>query len=169
MTSDSSHPAAGMVLGALPAERLATVAVCERDEVVAVVVQNDSVRYVVLVEWREKEWVVPSLINGTGRPATRPPRPATTQDPVTLPELTFTQPGWPAPDGDRPEFAWCAVTGVAARDAREVVLTSEVDEVCTAVRSDGFVLGVVKARWHIRPEVAVRTSAGHLVVDRRPS
>lgn len=167
MTGDVSHPVVHLVLGELPLRDLSAFAVAEREDVVAVVVQNYDTRHVVLVERRENEWAVPTMISG-GRSPADAPRPAKTDGPEALHDRAITQSGWPGADGGPPEVAWCAVTGVAAQDACDVLISSEIDEFIAPIRDDGFVLAVVRVRWRERPSITVRTSEGRRVTDQRP-
>lgn len=131
------------------------------------VVQNHEISYVVLVERHGDEWLVPTMISG-GRTPTAALRPERTEAPVALQDRRIVLSGWPDANGGRPEFVWCAVTGTAALDAQDVVIASEIDEVTAVVREDGFVLGVVRARWGTKPSVTVRTSDGRQVRHLQP-
>lgn len=105
--------------------------------------------------------------SGTRKPAdTR--REARTDGPKALWQRRISRSGQPGPDGGPPAVGWCAVTGIAAQDAREVHIYSEVDEVVAPIREDGFVLGVLRAPWHAKPTITVRTLDGRLVVDQYP-
>ena len=131
------------------------------------VVENGETRYVVLVERHQDEWRVPTMISGGGTPESAA-RPERTEAPVALQDRRIVLSGWPDANGGRPEFAWCAVTGTAALDAQDVVIASEIDEVTAVVREDGFVLGVVRARWGTKPSVTVRTTDGRQVRHLQP-
>ena len=167
MPSELAPPAVESVLAALDGQHLTTYAVADRGDVVAVVVQNDETRHVVLVEKRDTEWVVPTTTSGSRRTATTP-RAKKTESHQTLQQLAITTSGWPDADGGPPEFAWCAVTGIAAHDARDVLVTTEIDEHTVPIGVDGFVLAVVRARRQEMPSIAVRTSDNRQVAEHGP-
>jgi hypothetical protein len=166
VASELSHPAVERVLRALGGRKLTAYAVAERGGVAAVVVQDDVTRYVVLVERRNEEWVVPTAING-GRRDVVTPRPSKTESPHALQQLAVIKSGWPRADGERPDVAWCAVTGTAALDARDVLVATDSDAHTVPVRLDGYVLAVVRAGWQERPSVAVHTRDGRQVADQQ--
>lgn len=164
MADEVPHPAVERVRRALDRDELTVYALAERGNVAAVVVQDDVARYVVFVERRDDEWVVPDIVGGGGQDVVTQ-RPSKTESSSVLHRLAIEKSGPPDAGGGPPDIAWCAVTGTAALDAVEVIVATDSDMHSTTVRPDGFVLAVVRAGWRESPSITVRTRDGRQLTD----
>lgn len=131
------------------------------DDVVAVVLADDTVKRTIIIERVGDEWPLPSMMGGTPRRVR--PRSETTVPYEPFVDVGWSGMGWPAPDGGPPEVAWHALTGVAARDIVSVVVLTPEDEVEASVEADGRFLALLRGPWGGQPAVQVRTKAGDLM------
>lgn len=63
----------------------------------------------------------------------------------------------------RPEVAWQALTGFAAKDAQAVIISTDRDEYEVEVQPDGFFVTLAQAPWGTEPGVRIRTRSGQLL------
>lgn len=69
-----------------------------------------------------------------------------------------------APPGpERPETAWLAMSGLAARDALSIEVVSSAETVTVEPGDDGFFLTLLLARWGEHAQVFAHTSNGERV------
>lgn len=155
-----NHPVVPLVLSRLNDDKDTRVRmVLDRGDTVAVIAENAQVRRHVIVEKINGQWAVPTFIGGHG---TQPPyvRPARAGQPPMLSERQIVKSGWPQPNGSPPIAAWCVVSGVAAMDARIVIVTTSDDEQRCAVPDDGFIAVLIYAKWGETPRITVGTYNG---------
>lgn len=161
-TPDEADLLAGLA-GALARDGRTPAAIVTRDGSVAAVVMQDAThRFTIVAERRDEGWIVPGLLRGTGRIGNTM-RPAASRAWDALREVAIQQTGAPAADGDRPEVGWLTVTGMAATDAREIDLSSSVDNHRVPVADDGFFLALLKAAWGEQPDARVLLSNGEML------
>ncbi|MEU2035307.1 hypothetical protein [Nocardia amamiensis] len=157
------HPAVTVAIDALSgADRgLTPVSVIVRDEIVAVLIDGERGRYVSFVRLEHGRWIAPSMITGSPRPnAPRADRTPNHQPLHRKSAKLFTLPN---PDGTPQDESWFAVTGLAALDAVQVSVTSELDEQTAPISTDGLAFAVVRARTSEDPRIYVHTRDGRRV------
>lgn len=143
---DTFHPAVRAVVEATGHAELRLRAVAIRDdEAVAVVMENNSVRRTVIVERREGQWPLPSMIGERRRNWGSRPQHTTAWSPFF--DHAVSQSGWPDESGGRPEVAWQAVPGFAAEDARTVAVVTAHDAHESEVGADGSFVTLARAAW----------------------
>ncbi|MBF6339424.1 hypothetical protein IU450_26530 [Nocardia abscessus] len=157
------HPAVTVAIDALAgADRdLTPVRVIVRDEIVAVLVDGERGRYVSFVRFEDEGWIAPGMIIGSPRP--EGPRADRTPNHLPLQRKSTKLFTLPNPDGTRRDESWFAVTGLAARDAVHVSVTSELEERIAPIGSDGLAFAVVRARTSEDPRIYVQTCDGRRV------
>lgn len=158
MDADLPQQVAQLVLDELRDEGLTVRAIMaeRRGEAVAVVVENDAGRRTVIVERRDGTWEVPQLLGGSP-PSADGQRPRLTTHMRPFFDQHLKQSGWPKPDGGRPDVAWQALTGFAAEDAQDVIVSTDRDQ------PDGFFVTLARAPWGKEPDVRIRTRSGQLI------
>ncbi|MEU2043686.1 hypothetical protein [Nocardia niwae] len=129
---------------------LTPVAVSVRPDVAAVVLESADKRFTVFVVNRDGQWVPPEFTSGT-------PRRVRDRDDVTgVPPLYNMSRRWFGPTVES-EVGWLSVTGLAALDAVEVVLTSALEQTVSPISDSGLAFGVVRASKEDRPTIEIRT------------
>lgn len=156
------HPAVRIAMALLSDHSPALTATFQRDNVVAVVAENDQTRWHVLVEDVDGRWEAPTLVSGNGRPDATP-RQSRTDSPPMLGEQHLTRSGRPGPDGGPPSASWCVLTGRAAEDAKIVTVNTGLDVQSCTVAADGFVSVLAWSPWTQQPEISVQTTAGTVI------
>ncbi|MGK8510448.1 hypothetical protein ACRS5S_21180 [Nocardia asiatica] len=157
------HPAVTVAIAALSgADRALTpVSVIVREEIVAVLIDGERGRYVSFVRLDDGRWIAPSMITGSPRPDG--PRAERTPNHLPLHRKSAKRFTLPKPDGTRQDESWFAVTGLAALDAVQVRVISELDERTTPISADGLAFAVVRARTSEDPRIYVHTRDGRRV------
>ena len=156
----SRHPAVVAAVSTLePGDLLPVRDVVVRKSAAAVLLADDRTRRVVILTLVSGVWTPPTLLSGgtTWSPADRP---AQTQAPWALTQPAIVQTGPPGPGGARPVAGWTALSGLAAADAVSVLARSPLDGHEVTVPADGVVFAFLRAPWHGRLEITVRTRTG---------
>lgn len=159
MSSDGSHPAAVAVVGSLPGP--AEVArVVDRGDAAVVVCEVDQGRLLVVTQWVDGSWVVPTSLGGTVRRSV--PRESTTEHPGVVRQLSQSRVRVAKDTG----IDWVAVRGVVALDAVSVHVESSIDAQSVSVQrdDDGAFVVLVKTATDERATVSVQTTHGALIV-----
>ncbi|MGV9823466.1 hypothetical protein [Nocardia xishanensis] len=155
-----SHPAAAVAVDALAGSdrNLVPVAVTERGDVGAVVVEGEKGRFTVIMEHHGTGFVAPGMIVGSYR--SDQPRANRTPDQHPLQALSRKQ----FPVGtETDEPGWVAVTGTAALDAVSIQVISSLEETTEPIGETGLAVAVVRARTDELPRVVVHTADGRAV------
>lgn len=168
MQGATKHPAIAAAFATVDEDRAFTLCgfLVREDDAAAVLLSDGATRCVVIVENRAGRWQSPTMLGETEwNPSERP---SVTDEPWAIGQASFSQSGWPGPDGMPPTTAWLAVSGLAATDALSVVLTTDLESHEVAVTGDGVVLALVRAPWRARPKITVRTTCGDEVARTAP-
>lgn len=168
MSHTLSHPAVAVATSAVAGCGGDTVpaGIIVRDNLAAVVVDSTEARFIVMMEGDGDTWTAQKYISGTARPNRE--RDAHTTDRNPLRSLARKPYGLRTASGERPEFGWLAVTGLAAEDAVSVSVTSELETQTTPVESDGLAFAVVRVRPDEKPSITVNTRDGRSVLVALP-
>ena len=164
MRPDPEHPAVAAARSTIEPGRPMEVrafATREPAPAAAVLLSDDRNCRAVIVEKRSGVWTPPTMLSESGwHPHNRPEK---TVAPWALGQGATSQSGLPRADGSPPVDAWTTFTGLAAPDALSVLVRSELDEHEVPVGPDGVVLALLRASWHGRLEIVVRTADGDVV------
>ena len=158
----ADHPAVGVAMALLSHQNAALTTTPQRDNVVAVVAENDTTRWHILIEQVDGRWETPTLITGNGRqPETR--RQASTRNPPMLAQKQMTRSGRPGPDGRPPAASWCVLTGRATTDATRLTVDTGLDVQTCTVDSDGYVNVLFFGPWGEPPKMTMETITGAII------
>ena len=158
----SDHPVVAAALSTVePGQVLPVRGVVVRGSAAAVLLADDRTRRPVILTRVSGVWTTPTLLSG-GTAWDPADRPAETRAPWALTQPAISQSGPPGPGGARPAAGWAALSGLAAADAVSVLVRSPLDEHEVAVPADGIVLAFLRAPWHGRLEITVRTRTGDI-------
>lgn len=147
------------MMGSDPFEVLAVV---ERTDAVAVVMQNETIRITVIADRYEGDWRVPTMLSGTRR---RNSLRSAFTGPIGLQERNIKRVRRLAED-EAPRGAdcpWIALTRLAALDVAHVVVSTEFDIFQAIPASDGFVLALIRSDVQSDPDIVVHTNDGREV------
>ncbi|GAA5047625.1 hypothetical protein [Nocardia callitridis] len=161
-----THPAVAVAVDALAGadEDLTPVAAVERDDVVAVLVYGERSRTVVFVRDIDGVWTPPGIVIGSGRPNRARNEFTLAEQPIQ--RLTRKSHARPLPDGSPEPIGWCAVTGIAARDAVGVAVSSSLEQQAATIEEDGLVFVVLRALTDETPQVVVHLADGRAIEAR---
>lgn len=112
-------------------------------------------RILVIFLFIDGHWVAPSLLHASTVGSARP---TSAQPPNNIADLSASQTAPPGPE--RPDTAWIACAGTAAKDALFIEVTSLTDSARVAVGKDGFFLALITAGWAERLQLFVHTRSG---------
>lgn len=133
----------------------------EREEAVAVVVDDGELRRTIIVERDGDEWPLPQLLGGSRTlPAVRQP---TTVAHEPFGEWSVSGSGRAGADGAPPAVVWHALSGVAAGDVVAVRVSTETDHVEVTVREDGRFLALLRGAPRAELSVEVVEQGGRHV------
>ncbi len=130
-----------------------------RETAAAVLLADDRTRRPVILTLVAGVWTTPTLLSG-GTTWSPDDRPAQTRAPWALAQPAISQAGPAGPGGARPAEGWTALSGLAAADAVSVLVRSPLDEYEVTIPADGVVFALLRAPWHGRLEITVRTRDG---------
>lgn len=168
MNSALQHPAVDIATRVMRESGfvLEPVAVLVRDEVAAVLLENETQRFVVWISHVGEQWLAPGITSGT--PRRMKMRPEATQEHMALGGVSRR--GCVTVDGTS---AWAALVARAACDVAEVTVTSLEDEMRVPVseHGEGLVFAMVKmplqpdsnGHQFERPAVHVRLRTGEVL------
>ncbi len=132
-----------------------------RDEVVGVVLDSEEARAVLIIENHDGVWVPPSVTVGGSRPTE--PRHPRTLDYEPLQRRNRKRVGTLDGDGNRSEYGWFAVTGLAAEDAEAISIVVDDHEHREPIGDDGLAFGLARVHRDQDPQVYVHTTDGRRI------
>lgn len=139
------------------------VAVRAREDIAAVLMDSAENRIIIIVENRDGTWTPPGMVTGTSRPAG--PRATRTPDHLPLNRLSRKRYARLDVNGDRPEYSWCAIAGLAAQDATEISIVADGRETREPVDDDGLAFALARVHRDHEPKVYVHTRDGRVVAQ----
>ena len=158
-TWEAEDPAVLSALSTVdPAQSLRVRGAVIREPAAVVLLANDRTRRAVILTLSSGVWTLPTMLGGS--PWDPADRPVKTRAPRAPQQPATSQSGPPGPGGAPPREAWTAVSGLAAGDAKSVLLRSALDEHGVAVPADGVILVLLRAPWGSGPNITVRTRHG---------